>query len=138
MALGYHKFYAFSGTDHTRKARGHVLYFLGAFLGDTFKDPDFKDKIDRILARLTQRFGISNYSYYWSPYYQKPYQPRTMLQKYRTSVRKAENKHQKAVAGIFLKYPLFADFLVLEQEAKLKDRIEVLKSRYQINTDLIT
>jgi len=138
MALGYHKFYAFSAADLTRKERGHVHYFLGSFLGDHFNDTDFKDKIDRICARLTERFGIGNYSYYWAPFYIKPYKPRTAIQKYRAAARKAENKHRKAIADIFLNYPLFADFLVLEQEAKLKDRIELLQRRYQITAEQIT
>ncbi|SKA32758.1 hypothetical protein SAMN04488128_103714 [Chitinophaga eiseniae] len=132
MAFGYHQFYALSVADQTRKERGREHYFLGSFLGDHANDEVFKDKIGRLLARLTKRFGISDYSYHWAPYHTKPYRPRTALQKYRAAVRKAENKHRQAVGDIFVKYPLFADTLLLEQEDKLKECIELLKQRYNV------
>lgn len=129
MSLGIHTFFGYSISD-SRAMRNGDAYLLGRFVGDTYADDEFENRLKRVTKRLTDRFGISGFNYCWSPYRVKEYKPMSDVQKYKRMVTKAYNEHKATVNKIIQDNSLFVDDFLSEQQKKLHNRIDLLKRRY--------
>lgn len=128
MPVGYHHFYACSHLDIHKKRR--YEYFIGGFVGDHINNEQFKAKLERVQELFNRKFGFRNYCYCWSPANQKPYKPRTQQQRFATTMKKTQNKHNRKIEQLKKQNPLFLNTFIEEENQKLYARQELLKSRY--------
>ena len=128
MPRGIHSFYGYSIGD-THRIGNKEDYFLGRFVGDSFGDPQFEEKLKKVIALLARKYGFGGFCHCWSPVEERPYKPRTAEQKLATAIRKAKNNHAKRVREISMSNTLFQEAFIQEEERKLRERIAVLRKR---------
>ena len=130
MSVGYHHFFVFKmhQCNHIERKED---YFIGGFVGDSHNDETFKTRIETLCEKLRTKYGLTNYIYCWSPVHIKESIQRTPEQRYRTALKKSENKTNKKIQEIKRANFLFSDLYIQEEIQKLNQRKEKLKNRYQ-------
>ena len=130
MSLGYHHFFVFN--QHRSNHVSHKEnYFIGGFVGDSHNDETFKAKMEKLCEKLRTRYGLTNFTYCWSPLHIKEPIQRTQAQRYHTAVKKSENKTNRRIQEIKSSNLLFGELYVQEEMEKLDHRKLLLKKRYQ-------